>query len=1194
MKSSFPVNCCVLAAGLFMAENEAARAAQLNMAQQPLILSPSLAPNLILTLDSSNSMKRAFVPDALGYADDALRDTRRVKAASFNPLYYDPAIHYRVPKRILFRNGELLSSDYPVSAGEGFDFTRVYVNGFNSARGTLDLSSDYRVAWEYDPARGQDRDYDAASRYARPMGSLRYLAENPAADFRGGGWHDMTRAGVAAYYYLYDPALAAGCTAQNDDCYRLVTVSENSDPGGGDERQNFAIWYAFYRNRALAMQSATNLAFSGLPESIRFTWQDLHRCGELDSAGACNGNAQRGGNLFRRFAAEQRANFFAWLGDLAYTGDSPLPAALERAGRFISGERSPAYDLEPGATREPRYACRPSFHLMMSDGLWNAGGASLGNLDGSALSLPDRTRYQPRPPFRDAADGTLADLAFQYWASDAQPALADRLKPHIRAPQADAGRQYWDPRNDPATWQHLVTFTVGMAPGRSLVQPQWGGGTFSGPGYAALASGDVAWPEAAAGRPDNVYDLWHAALNGRGEFLSVDDPQQSAEALAGLLSRIASSRASASRPVLQFVPADARGERYRYVASFSSQDWSGDLSKYRQGASSEPQERLWSATALLDERRESRRILMRGADGALSDLAWSNLSAAQRVAFNRRLDGTLDGWGKRRLDYLRGARADEGTLFRPRAGLLGDIVNSSPLLVAAPARGAQLLDRLESPHKGGLSASERSYSEFKAARAHRPAMIYVGANDGMLHAFDAASGEEVFAFVPSALLAELYRLADPGYGAARHRYFVDGPLVSEDVFFDGDWHTVLVGSLGAGGRGLFALDISAPASPSLLWEIDAGGDYADLGYGLPRPVIVRLHNGRWALLAANGYDSQRDVAALLIIDIADGRVIKSIPLAERQPGANGLSSPRAVDIDGDGIVDYAYAGDLRGHLWRFDLFNGTSEQPFGGANSATAEDFRVAFGGRPLFVARADDGALQPITSAPWLIRHPTGNGLLALFGTGKYFEPADAQLDAARRMSLYGIWDPHTAGVTALAPPPIERDDLQRQTLVEARSDGRAARTLSGRPPLWYDGSGPNARIRHYGWYVDLPGQGERIVADPVGSGRLLLVSTLTPNADPCADGLNSWLLALNPSTGGAPLQDALDRNRDGQIDERDRVERERVVAVEFPSAPAGFAIGFEGESGLGVASGAEESLRFFDGIRPGRQSWRVMENGE
>ena len=1200
-----------------------ASADKLHISQQPLFLSQTVAPNLILTMDSSGSMHMAYVPDAIGKH----ADSRRAKAASYNPMYYNPQLTYRVPKQVTFSNGRLTVREYPVSQGGGFDFTRVRRNGFDERRETIDLANEYRVTWRYSPdsssdleqtknpesdfkrsaslSTGQTWDGDLAPGLRLEIKRTEWFACDGHLNGRwvpcsynvlaGTSTVDLTQHGVPAYYYRFDASLS-GCSASSTDdkCYKLVKVGANSGPNGEDERENFAIWYAFYRNRALATQSAANLAFNSLPESIRLTWQDLNGCSQLDGQWGCNGISYSGGNSFRPFAKKHRADFFHWLSSVRFSGGTPLRQALDRAGKFIADEDGPAYDFEPGGKKEPKFTCRPSYHLMMTDGLWNGRAGSVGgNVDGSGRTLPDGAHYAARSPFKDGAKNTLADLAFHYWATDARTDLANELKPYVPFAQADATRQYWDPRNNPATWQHLVTFTMGLGLGHSLLSPQWSGGTFEGAGYQGLANGSIAWPPASSDHENNVYDLWHAAINSRGEFFSAEDPQQMVDAFASILSRIVNRAASAARPAV--AAGEVKDQAHVYVASFSSEDWSGDLVKYLQPANAGRQQ-LWSAKALLDARKNPRRVLM-GKGKSLVDFAWSNLDSGQRRVFNQTLSGDQDSRGEARVQYLAGKRDLEGSEFRVRGGLLGDIVNSAPLLVTAPSRPALPRDRLESPDNDGLSSRDDAYSEFKAAQASRRSMIYVGANDGMLHAFDAETGEEVFAFVPRPALAGMYRLTDPRYTIAEHRYLVDGPLVAEDVFFDGAWRTVLVGGLGAGGRALFALDVTDPQQPKLLWEIEGGaGPFARLGHTLARPVITRLHSGQWAVLAANGYDGLQDMAVLYLIDIATGSLLRELNVSQGGDAANGLSSPRAADMDGDGIVDHAYAGDLLGNLWRFDLYKATSQGGYGGPDSASASDYRVGLAGRPLFRARlaplapGKEGEVQPITAAPWLVRHPSGQGVLALLGTGKYFEVHDAEADTSRAMSLYGIWDRLAAGEQGGNDSTVTRNRLQAQKFTKATD---SYRSLSSNPLAWAPaaqkpGSAGNGV---HGWLLDLPKTGEQVVADPASSGRLALFATLTPNADPCQDGVSTWLLALNPLTGGAPLTDALDYNNDGVVDARDREGNDKVAGVLLPGGLGGASLGFDLSSGLGVAHGSEGAVRFYDGIRPGRQSWRQME---
>ncbi|MCY1402262.1 Type IV pilus biogenesis factor PilY1 [compost metagenome] len=899
--------------------------------------------------------------------------------------------------------------------------------------------------------------------------------------------------------------------------------------------------------------------------------------------------AYSGENLLAPFAGEHRANFFNWGTDISFESGTPLISAMTRVGDFLRRKDvNNPYAYAPGITQAPEYACRPSYHLLMTDGVWVENNNSIGNADNTLSVLPDGATYTPRRPYLDQTANTLADAAFKYWSSDARPDLPNTLKPYIRAASPNAAEQYWDPANDPATWQHLVNFTVGLGLSKSLIHPAWDGDTYKG-GYTGLVDGSISWPPASSSSPNNVYDLWHAAINSRGEFFSADTPEQLVKAFSSILTRISSRTTSAAKPaVVSPLGGSVDSGTFTYTPSFSSEDWSGDLTKYRQNPTLGTQSAVWSAKERLLERKQPRNIQMRG-DKGLVDFTWSNLSLDQQAAFNRTLDGDVDNLGEERVKYLRGDRSKEGTLFRRRSNFLGDIVGSAPVIVAAPTRSAYAMNSLE---------GKDSYSSFKESNAGRATRIYVGANDGMLHVFD-ADGIETFAFVPRVAMENMNRIADRKYSGAQHQYFVDGPLVTEDVYFGKAWHSVLVGSLGGGGRSMFALDITNPNNVSLLWEISsADHDYTDLGYTLARPIITRLHEGRWAVVAANGYNSANDRAALYLIDIADGSLIKALTVDENETSPNGLSTPRVVDMDGDGIADYAYAGDIRGNLWRFDLFGGgTASEPFGTGISASANDFRVSFGGAPLFRALGSHNDAQPITSAPRVVRHPSNTGVLVIFGTGKYFEPADAQADTSKPMSLYGIWDRQTAGEAAANTPAITRFNLQGQTLITTNNasitnakGARNIRTVTSNPVVW---TNPFGSVNQYGWYLDLPSTGEKVVSDPASSGRLLLVATLTPRSDPCEDGVSTWLLALNPWTGGAPLADALDLNNDGKIDELDRSATSGIVAgIEFPGATGGIAPFFNpGDATSGVC-GTEGCINTYDGIKPGRQSWRRMRN--
>lgn len=1313
-----------LLAGLCILGSAHSQAANLSLSQLPLFLTEGVAPNIMVTIDNSASMRWAFAPDGMnptgttiynGYTADQIRTSRRAKSSAFNPLYYNPSVTYQAPYQVTYSGGEITST--PMSTS----FTAAYVNGFKTSKGTYDLSSNYMVTWEYDTERSTSASgmgsYSKYSSYASPN-RVYWLAANPSADFasattstttttgdstsgtfsgstnnigtqtingvsvvvsssgnsscsasidstsststeestsngttttivtttviqysnvtcsRGGNgrWgntytisatttstptttttvttSDRTTTGVPAYYYVFDSSLT-NCdgTVNDEDCYSLVTVSSSSGVGGTDERQNFANWYSFYRNRELATQSAANLAFSSLSDSTRLSWQALGTdatcitstsyLSSYNCRGLSNSSTSYYDNRLRNFSGAHRAKFFEWLGDIYYNQGTPLLAAVDRVGNFLTatGVNGPyAYSL--GSTESPVYACRASYSITLTDGIWTTAG-SHGEYDNASQTLPDDQEYSPKAPYQDSTSNTMADLAFKYWATDAQPDVDDEVPTYTKETSTNATTQYWNPKNNPATWQHMTSFFVGLGLTNSLTSPAWGGSTYSGD-YDSLVSGNIVWPAASAASQNNVYDLWHAALNSRGEFFSVDSPGELVTALQEVINRISERTGAAASPAVTSPLLDSDGsnsyDTYTYTPSFSSEDWSGDLKKYQQDTATGTKEEIWSAQDILDNAYGSgnsaygsRKIKIADSDGDLQSFTWSNLTSAQQTSLNRALDGVADSNGESRVAFIRGDRSNEGGLFRTRDHILGDIIDSTPVIVRKPSRLASRMNASE-----GQSASDgTSYTAFKNAHAERETRIYVGANDGMLHAFD-EDGSETFAFIPSAVLDNLYELTDEDYSGSAHQYYVDGSPTEADVFFDGAWHSVVIGSLRGGGRSLFALDVTDPDNISLLWEISADdSDYSELGFTYSKPAVTRLHNGQWAVVAGNGYNSDSDQAVLYLIDVEDGSLIKAITVEDDSSGANGMASPYVADLNGDLIADYIYAGDLHGNLWRFDVLGTTT----GG--------YDVSFSGEPLYSARSSNGTVQPITSRPYLAKHPNGTGYIVIFGTGKYLEHDDADPNTSVAMSLYGIWDTAaTVADTASSTPSLSRDDLleqtfELQTTASFDNNGTAVtstiRTSSDNEIDWLDDDGD---VHHYGWYLDLKVgnalEGEMVVTNPYVTDGVLIASTLTPNEDPCEDGVTTWLLTLDPTTGGALASVALDLNNDGVVDSQDSYDGASVSAVQMDGLTGGFTISRDADGNV-VACGSDgcETLSG-SASASGRQSWRSIENKE
>ncbi|WP_244309037.1 pilus assembly protein [Pseudomonas duriflava] len=978
-------------------------------------------------------------------------------------------------------------------------------------------------------------------------------------------------------------------------------MSSTSGPNGSDERQNFANWYSFYRSRALAAQTATNLSLIDISDTVRLGWQalgDSSSCilsaSSANCRGISNSSTSAYDNRLRAFSGAHRVAFFNWLGDIYYNQSTPLLQSLNRVGELLqtTGLNGP-YAFSPGTTQSPQYSCRASYSLMVTDGIWNSAYSS-GNYDGATMTLPDKTNYSPKAPYKDSYSSTLADLAFKYWATDAQSGLDNNVPSYTAVNGSvtygsNSLSAYWNPKNDPATWQHLTGFYVGIGLSSALTNPAWDGNTFAG-GYESIAAGTLNWPEAKSASYNNVYDLWHAAINSRGEFFSAESADELVSSMEEIVNRITqTTSASASQTSSPLLESDYTST-YTYVPTFSSSDWSGDVTKYLRSTSSSTEQ--WSAQSLLDEKDYTSRkiyIASSAATDGLASFAWSNLTSTQQSALNKTLSGTTDSYGSKRVDYLRGDRTYESSSttpsFRVRGHVLGDIIDSTPARVAAPSSSTALMNAT-------VSSSSTSYSDFKTTWANRDTRIYVGANDGMLHAFN-DDGEEVFAFIPTAVLDNLYKLSDPNY-TSTHQYYVDGTPVTGDVYFDGAWHTVLIGTLRGGGRAVFALDITDPDNIKLLWEKSASdSQYSELGFTYSKPVITRLHTGEWGVVLANGYNSTNDKAVLYLMSVADGsRIGNALEVSDSSTTANGLSSPYVADINGDLIADYVYAGDLHGNLWRFDLIGDSL------TSTTTAGNLKVAFSTNPLYTAKASSqsGAttlVQPITASPYLVKHPTGTGYIVIFGTGKYLESGDAAADTTKAMTIYGVWDRQTDGSSATSTPSLTYANLQQQTIggdetitytsTTGTSLSTTANTVSNNTVSWYDPS--TNKSGQYGWYINFPLTGEMVISKPFLLSDTLIMSSLTPNDDPCESGAETYLYALDPYKGGGTDSLLL-----GTSTSYSRVALSGLLSGVTPFVYSDGTISLSGTSA--DSSSDLNSSVILDGTSNRRQTWRVISN--
>jgi type IV pilus assembly protein PilY1 len=574
-----------------------------------------------------------------------------------------------------------------------------------------------------------------------------------------------------------------------------------------------------------------------------------------------------------------------------------------------------------------------------------------------------------------------------------------------------------------------------------------------------------------------------------------------------------------------------------FQAVFNSGTWSGDLKAYPVSASGVSATPSWSASSGIPA-PTSRKIFTRSGGSAV-EFTWANLSPADQTAL-----GSADV-----VNYLRGERSKElqnGGSFRNRPkspdNVLGDIVHSSPFYVKDTNT------------------------------------VYVGANDGMLHAFDATNGQELFAYIPSAMMPKLRNLSSPSY---THDYFVDGDIAVSSQGYTGG-KNYLVATLGRGGKGLFGLDVTTPDSfgaSHVKWECFATGGTvsacngdSDLGFMLGRPVIAKMNDGNWAVVVGNGYNSTSGKAVLYIFRLDDGALLKKIDTGVA--GDNGLASPGVFDEDEDGDIDWVYAGDLKGNVWKFDVSSSNKNQWDVAFKSGTTP--------KPLFTAKDGSGNAQPITAQITVaINDVTGDPnygrRFLFFGTGSYFrsgDPSDTQVQ-----SWYGLIDDNAVIAN-------RSELMQREILEEGIFDGKPVRT--------FQAATSGDMVGKKGWYLDFTTHpGERIVtaskyykfAEPI-----LIASSIIPVVDPCVPGGTGYVNAIHPFTGGRLTVGFFDVNDNNDFS-NDKLNGNFIGGVDLdvgmPSEPT--VVG--DRLVVGGSKGEVKSIRInVGGKRPGRISWREI----
>ena len=1007
--------------------------------------------------------------------------------------------------------------------------------------------------------------------------------------------------------------------------------------------QNFANFYSYARSRHYTAKSALGSvlaaaqnmrvgfgAFGGKNDNINIT--------ELNES-PLTGN--KGALLDRLYRNDPASN------------STPIRSSLEQTGRYFACESSRTI-ITSGATcpvlPAPEGNCQQNFALVVTAGFWNANGPSnsIGSDDSDGMDLDETNTNTPGAwdggRYADTSAKTLADVAMYFYERDLHPNLSNEVPATEKDLAGAAASSFGSFSTVPTMHQHMSTYVIAFGVSGTISKSD-----VPNDYTQAFDWGDVLTDKG------KLNDLVHASVNGRGEYLNASNPAELRVALDEAFRQFSQTIGTAS--AVSFNSQEVQAGALIYRAFYNIRNNTGDLVAQTFNADGTVGDEQWSSAARLDSQvfndpvtlalTDNRQILTfdptvsTGAGG--KPFRAGSLNVAQQEALEDDVAGTVitgsDQFNKqidKHVKYLRGDKSNErpvGNLReRPAVkGRLGDIVSSTPVYYGAPNR----IRRNRPPYPTSVAPypanGSETYETFAAAKANRRDMVYVGANDGMLHGFDADDGEEIFAFIPDLMITGFYsqrikQLLSSNYV---HRYAVDLAAAVNDVYMDVDargltsstdenpkeWATILIGGYRGGGKGYFALDVTDPdqvteanASNVVLWEFtdgddllqsDAGGllvdvngrAVSDLGYTYSQPTIAMSNvsdtsdtaDNRWVAVFGNGYNSTSGRAALFVAFVDGGMDgtwchpdksaynnacaageydFVKLAVAEGNVGVgNGLGTPRAIDVDGNGTVDYAYAGDRFGNLFRFDLRNPDPSLWTSTLIYSTSYD-------NPNTLTIETEA--QPITTKPLVVPHPTVKtgadcgaydftnnlvpnlcgGYIVVFSTGSYLYEDDDTSKSVQ--SIYGIWD-------RLGSTKVPKTDLVEQSFTAFTGDVNVGtgRTLSENPVDYGIGAG-----KKQGWYINFDHDpaggpsdtsipmdgindpqypGEKAIRNLQLRGGLVFVNSVIPKAVlSCTIEAGGAQTAFCPDSGTLLCQSSggvFDVNSDGIINDLDLV---------------------------------------------------------
>ncbi|MFN7445782.1 MAG: pilus assembly protein [Curvibacter sp.] len=1018
------------ACGLLLAFSAQAQTPQ----QRPVTLVGDPPPNIVVTLDDSGSMgaTQLLIPGRTPPNSQI-----RQRSPAVNALYYDFTRRYQPwikpdGTRCTAANPNAVLTEGRFGCGTGYNA------GAPGATTNLSTLPD-TAYWRYNSGS-----YNVNANY-----TFVQIGAMPAATT------------------FPRPATRTDCVTSPEVCTRA------------EELQNYANWHQYYRTSMLMARGALGEAFYDLSPDYRVGYALL-------SVSTTTINGQTYDRLRQgvgAFTGTQKENWYKGIYNTVDGGGTPLISVTrEVSDYFLRTDNGGPWGFNPPSNAAgTQYTCRRNFHILMTDGVWGdsrfnppptaLGGAGT-DVDGTEVALPDGSTYTPGPPYRDCNVGVcapnrgfLADAGFYYWSRDLRPDMTNNLSPTA---------------TNSATWQHLVTYTIGLGQN----------GNINSGNIANIYAGTANWGSNA------IDDLWHMAINGRGQYFAAQDPVSFGQSFRAALADIARQQGRTAGTGVGRSTASGMAENL-YLSSFTSNIWSGDIQGLSVNSSVSPPTtaELWLASKRMPAPANRQLFTHNGTNGVA--FTWANLTSTQKGSFSN---------DEAAFNFIRGVwtleqqfmpvpldpsdAANAAHKYRSR-----ETISRTPAEIAAGVNPVNLV--------GGILGSRPVLHK---AGGTEPDVLYVASTAGMLHAFGASNGVELFAYVPGMIYNNLFKSTRPDYNDnVNFNRLVDGTPAIQQV----DGVSYLVSSLGTAGKGIYALNVSQPSTfgaGKVLWEktTGSGSDFSShLGYAITEGRIVKVYDSsvpsgsRVVVLLPNGVDSTDKKAGVFVIDASTGALVRYINTnVGSSTLPNGLTGV-SIRTNPDGYLQYAYGGDIQGNVWKFDF------------TSTNSSDWKILFSGvngSPLFSSN------KPIT-VPIAIGarfSDQSQGVMLYWGSGRLLTSVDA--DNTDTQTFFALWDNDSTIVSSLS-------ELKQQTLTD-NLDGTFVTS----------GSTVNYGTQR-GWYMNFLQGGERTLVGAIPRKNTVLFETYRPSNEFCqASGSGSALYSIGLQNG--KTYHSFDVNNDGVFD--------------------------------------------------------------